>query len=92
MKTKKTLKEIILEDYEKGNISLMTLDGVVTTSLKDFINQPTDSILYDLNRNESAILTEMENNITWINDYACGKVIRALKDRVEELERELKRR
>lgn len=82
----KTLKEKILKEYEKGNVSVIGPDGIATTTLKDFINQPADGLLYDLNRDEATILAL--DAARWINDLACAKVIRALKERVEELERE----
>ncbi len=42
-------------------------------------------ILYDLNRNESVILTFITDP-KWINDYAASQVIRSLKKRIDELE------
>ena len=42
-------------------------------------------LLYDLNKNESVILTSI-NDPKWINDYAVCQVIRALKFRIKELE------
>ena len=55
--------------------------------LADFIDNPTDEILYDLNRDEATILSFI-NDKKWINDFAAAKVIRALKDKIEELEKE----
>jgi hypothetical protein len=79
------LKTKILEEYEKGNVVLATIDGLQVTSLDELIKQPTDGILYDLNRDEATILTFIDNP-KWVNDYAACKVIRALKSKIEEFE------
>jgi hypothetical protein len=42
-----------------------------------------------LNRDEATILTFIDDP-KWINDFAAAKVIRALKDKIDELENELK--
>ncbi len=76
------LKNMIIEEYKKGNIVVSGIDGIVTASLKDIINQPTEGLLYDLNRDEATILT-LINDPKWINDYACMAVIRELKKQLE---------
>ena len=57
-------------------------------NIKEFIKQPADGILYDLNRDEATILTFIEDP-KWVNDYAVCKVIRALKNRIKELEKQI---
>lgn len=79
------LKETILNEYEKGNIVISTCDGFKVANLAEFIKQPTVGILYDLNRNESTVLSFIDDP-KWVNDYAVCKVITALKKRIEELE------
>jgi hypothetical protein len=80
------LKDKILEEYKNGNVVIATQDGLQVTKLSEFIKQPTDSLLYDLNRNEEVVLTFI-NDPKWVNDYAVCKVIRALKSKIDELER-----
>ena len=84
------LKNKILAQYQEGNIVFAGIDGLQTTPLKDFIEQPVDGILYDLNRSEEVVLTFIDNP-KWINDYAVCKVIRALKSKINELENNIKR-
>ncbi len=79
---KEELKQKILKEYKKGNIVVSTSEGIMTTSLKDIINQPTEGLLYDLNRDEVTILTLIDDS-KWINDYACMAVIRELKKQLE---------
>lgn len=79
------IKEIVLREYEKGNIVVLTVDGTQMMPIKEFIEQPIDGILYDLNRDEATVYS-MLSSPKWINDFAVCKVIRALKARIEELE------
>ena len=79
------MKEIILEEYRKGNVVVANLGGIKTMKLEDIIKQPAEGILYDLNRLESVILSFLPDP-KWINDYAASQVIRELKKRIKELE------
>jgi hypothetical protein len=79
------LKDKIIEEYKKGNIVVSTIEGIKTAPLKEIINQPTEGLLYDLNRDEATILTFI-NDPKWINDYACVAVIRELKKQLNQQE------
>ncbi len=78
-------RDKVVAEYKKGNVVILTHEGVTTLKIQDLINQPADGILYDLNRNEEVILTFIED-IKWVNDYATAKVIRYLKKQIEEYE------
>jgi len=86
MKTRKKkqeeLKTEILNEYQNGNIVILDNYSLKKTNLKEFINQSTEGILYDLNRNENTILTFI-NSSKWINDFAACKVITELKKQNE---------
>lgn len=79
------IKNKILDEYKKGNIVVAGIEGLQGMPIADFIKQPADGILYDLNRNESTVLTFLPDP-KWINDFAVAQVIRALKKRIDELE------
>jgi hypothetical protein len=79
------IKNIILEEYKKGNVVVSGFDGLSIMKLEEIIKQPVDGLLYDLNRNEAVILTFLPDP-KWINDYASSQVIKALKKRIDELE------
>ena len=81
----KEIKDKILEEYKKGNIVVSDFDGLRVMPIKEFVKQPTEGMLYDLNRNEAVVLTFLPDP-KWINDYAVAKVIVKLKDRIKELE------
>ena len=83
-KTPKGTKDLIIDEYEKGNIVYMGIDGIMVSKLSEFVKQPVEGILYDLNKLEEVVLTFI-NDPKWINDYAVAKVIRELKKQVEEL-------
>ena len=79
------IKEIVLAEYKKGNIVVVGTEGLQVMSLNEFVKQPIDGILYDLNRSEIVILQFIEDP-KWINDYASTQVIRLLKNKINELE------
>jgi len=79
------LRDKILSETKKGNVVIATFEGLKVTELSEFIKQPADGLLYDLNRDEATILTFIDNP-KWINDYAVCMVIHALKARIRELE------
>jgi len=81
MKTKE-LKDKILEEYKKGNIVVSTVEGISVAPLKEVIKQPTEGLLYDINRDEATILTLIDDP-KWVNDYACMAVIRELKRQLD---------
>lgn len=78
------IKDVILQEYEDGNIVIQEYDGLRKIKLQEFIEQPVEGLLYDLNRDEMTVLTFVKDS-KWINDYAVSKVIRALKQRIDEL-------
>jgi hypothetical protein len=78
------LKNKILTAYSNGNIVYASTEGACVVNLNEFIEQPIDGLLYDLNRSEEVILTFIDD-LKWINDYAVCKVIRALKAENERL-------
>ena len=78
------IKETVLEEYKKGNIVVAGIEGLQTMPLKEFVKQPVDGMLYDLNRNEAVVLTFIEDP-KWVNDYAVAMVIHELKAEIERL-------
>jgi hypothetical protein len=81
----KSIKTKILAEYKKGNIVVAGIEGLQVIPLDEFIKQPVDGILYDLNRGETVVLTFIDDP-KWVNDFAVCRTIRALKSRIDELE------
>ena len=82
--TKEELRDKILEEEKKGNIVFWAIDELAIANLDNFITQPIEGILYDLNRLPEVVWTFIDDP-KWINDYAVYQVIKRLK---EELEKE----
>jgi hypothetical protein len=83
-KCDENIRDIVLKESQDGNIVVACFDGLHKMKLSEFIEQPIEGILYDLNRDEAVVLTFI-NEPKWVNDYAVAKVIRALKQRIDEL-------
>lgn len=75
----KNLKDLILKKEKEGKIVFMTHEGPMETDLEKFIKQPTEGLLYDLNRDRATVLSFIEDP-KWINDFAVGLVITKLKE------------
>lgn len=78
------LMEWILEKRREGEVVVMGLNGPMHMPVKDFVNQPADGILYDLNRLEEVISTWLEDP-KWVNDFAVAMTIRELKTRADRV-------
>ena len=56
----------------------------MTAKLDDFIRQPADGILFDLNRLEEVSMTFLDDP-KWVNDFAVAQVIRRLVAEIDAL-------
>jgi len=94
----KEVKKLVLENEKEGKIVCRTIEGFMTTDIDEFIEQPTEGLLYDLNRGRDVVVGFL-NDPKWVNDYAVALVIARLKERIaeyasknEQLERDKKAR
>jgi hypothetical protein len=78
-----SFKDMVLAEYEKGNIVFMSMEGPMVAELQNFISQPAEGILYDLNRDKVTVLTMIRDK-KWVNDYAVAVVITELKRQLDE--------
>ena len=76
------IENLIIESAKAGNVVTMQLDTLWSSDLDAFISQPTNSLLYDLNRSPETTLT-LKDGRRWINDYAVYLVIKRLKEMVD---------
>ena len=84
----KGLKDRILEERKKGNVCYATIEGVMTISLEDFIKQPLEGMLYDMNRDGATIMTFLDDP-KWVNDLCLTDVLTYYYNRVKELEKQI---
>ena len=75
-----------MKNFE-GKVCFMTFEGLYSANVDEWIKQPAEGILYDLNRGIETTLTIMPEK-RWINDIAVAVTITALKKRIAELEEE----
>ena len=78
------LKQLILDKRKEGKLVHTTIEGFISVDISEFIKQPADGILYDLNRLEEVVLTFIDDP-KWLNDFAVALTIRALKTEIEAL-------
>ena len=78
MKMSASLKDLILEKEKQGEVVILTFDGLKGIDLDEIVKQPTEGLLYDLNRDKATILACLDDK-KWVNDFACMKVIEKLK-------------
>lgn len=86
---KDELKNFVLDKAKDGIIIFKTVDGFMASNLEEFIKQPAQGILYDLNRDEVTILSYMDDP-KWVNDYAVSMVIKKLKEYYDKYQEEHK--
>lgn len=72
------LEDYVLQKKKEGKIVFRTFDGFGESNLEDFLAQPAEGILYDLNRDGATVLTFLDDP-KWTNDFAVGLVITELK-------------
>lgn len=83
-----SIKDNVLAEWEKGNLIFADFDGLKTIKFEDFINQPLDGILYDINRNTSTILSFLDDP-KWVNDFALTKLLEYYYNKCKEQEKML---
>ena len=76
-------RDLVLEKEKQGKVVIATVDGYAEMDLDEIIKQPLEGLLYDLNRDKATILTWIDD-IKWVNDFACMKVIEKLKEIVDK--------
>jgi len=83
------IRDLIFANEKDGRVVFNTIEGMMVAKLDEIILQPTEGLLYDLNRDKVTVSSFLDDP-KWINDYACALVIEALKKRIDELEAEKK--
>lgn len=82
---RKSFRDKVLEDWDKGNLVYADIEGLKSVKFEDFIKQPLDGMLYDINRNAATILTFIEEP-KWVNDFALTKLLEYYYNKCKEYE------
>lgn len=81
---KESLRDRILAERKAGNVVFWGLPGELRVAkIDEFVQQPAEGILYDLNRLEEISLTFLQDP-KWVNDFAVALTIRKLVDQWAE--------
>ena len=88
LKEKAQLTEAVFDSFSKGNIVFITEEGFYQSAIEDFIKQPLEGMLYDLNRNEAVIRTEAneDKGWRWVHDLSMVKLLEYYYNKVKEYE------
>lgn len=80
----KEIKKLLWDKKKEGRVCINTIEGVLSYPLKEFVKQPVDGILYDLNRDEATCMAFIHKDISWLNNFACAMVIKELKEQIDK--------
>lgn len=77
--------KVVKENEDKGLVTIMNFDGLMSIPIDELIKQPTEGLLYDLNRDKITTITlGRGGNVRWVNDYAMALVIEYLMKQLSD--------
>lgn len=77
--------KVVKENEDKGLVTIMGIDGLMSMPIDELIKQPTDGLLYDLNRDKITTITlGRDGNVRWVNDYAIALIVEYLMKQLKE--------
>lgn len=78
--------ESALQAFDDGNIVFDTEEGLFYSPIEEFVKQPLEGMLYDLNRNEATLRTEARESKDWrwVNDMAMMKLLEYYYNKAHE--------
>ena len=86
---KEELQNIVLDEMNKGFIVFRTIEGLRKQELSEFVKQPLEGQLYDINRDMATCLAFIDEPMG-VNNFASNVLIRYYYDKCKELEEKLK--
>ena len=98
METNNEILDKVLALQADNKVAFMNIDGLKYSPIDEFINQPLEGQLYDVNRDRATLYTMANENTNkrWINDLAlvymyeyANKTIEEQRRHITELECEL---
>lgn len=81
-----SIRDKVLSEWDKGNLVYADIEGLKSIKFEDFIKQPLEGMLYDINRNAATILTLIEDP-KWVNDFALTKLLEYYYNKCNKYER-----
>ena len=87
---KEELKRLVLDEWEKGFIVYRTIEGLEKQELSDFVRQPIEGQLYDINRDIATCLAFIDEPMG-VNNFASMVLLRYYYDKCMRLEEKVKK-
>jgi len=81
-----SIRDKILAEWDKGNLVYADIEGLKSIKLEEFVKQPLEGMLYDINRDTATILTFIEEP-EWVNDFALTKLLEYYYNKCKEQEK-----
>ena len=85
----KELAQLVLDEWKEGYIVFQTIEGIQKCKIEEFVKQPLEGQMYDINRDTVTILSFIDEP-TWLNNWANSKLVEYYYNRCKELEAKLK--
>jgi len=85
---KEELREIVLDEMRKGWIVYRTIEGLHKQKIEDFVRQPIEGQLYDINRDMATCLAFIEEPFG-VNNFASMVLLRYYNDKCNKLEQKI---
>lgn len=80
-----TIRDKVLSEWNKGNLVFADIEGLKSIKFEDFIKQPIEGMLYDINRDTATILSSIDSP-KWVNDFALTKLLEYYYNKCKEYE------
>jgi hypothetical protein len=80
-----SIRDKVLAEWDKGNLVYADIDGLRSIKFEEFIKQPLEGMLYDVNRCLPVILTYIDDP-KWVNDFALTKLLEYYYNKCKEYE------
>lgn len=80
-----SIRNKVLTEWDKGNLVYADIEGLKSIKLEEFVKQPLEGMLYDINRNAATILTFLDDP-KWVNDFALTKLLEYYYNKCKEYE------
>ena len=81
-----SIRDKVLSEWDKGNLVYADFEGLKSIKFDDFINQPLEGMLYDINRCLPVIMTYIDDP-KWVNDFALVKLLEYYYNKCKEQEK-----
>ena len=81
-----TIRDNVLSEWNKGNLVCADTEGLKSIKFENFIKQPIEGMLYDINRDKATILSSIDSP-KWVNDFALTKLFEYYYNKSKEQEK-----